>query len=71
MDDTRDKVIALEVRVEQLSESVDRLTVAVEQMTRLFDQARGAKWAVGLLLLAAGAVSTYLPAALKVLIGRA
>lgn len=65
MDDTRDKVIALEVKVEQMDDNIRELTEAVKQLTRLLDQARGAKWALGLLLFAGGAVSTYLPAVVR------
>lgn len=61
MDDTRDKVIALEVRVEQMAVDMKRMADAVEHLNSLLDQARGAKWAVGFLLFAGGAVSTYLP----------
>lgn len=61
MDDTRDKVIALEVKVEQMALDMKRMADAVEHLNSLLDQARGAKWALGLLLFAGGAVSTYVP----------
>ena len=65
MDDTRDKVIALEVKVEQLSDTVERLAAAIERLTSLLDQARGAKWAIGLMLFAGGALSSYLPTVIR------
>lgn len=65
MDDTRDKVIALEVKVEQMGEDIRRLADAVEHLNSLLDQAKGAKWTLGLLLFVGGALSTYLPAAIR------
>ena len=65
MDDTRDKVIALEVRVEQMGEDIRRLADAVEHLNSLLDQAKGAKLLLGLLMFAGGIVSTYAPTALK------
>lgn len=65
MDDTRDKVIALEVRVEQMAVDIKRMAEALEHLNSLLDQARGAKWAVGFLLFAGGAVSTYLPTVVR------
>lgn len=54
MDDTRDKVIALEVKVEQMALDMKRLADAVENLNSLLDQARGAKWALSFLLFAGG-----------------
>ncbi len=68
MDDTRDKVIALEVKVEQLSDTVERLAAAIERLTSLLDQAKGAKWAIGLMLFAGGALSSYLPTLVRWLV---
>lgn len=65
MDDTRDKVIALEVKVEQMGEDIRRLADAVEHLNSLLDQAKGAKIFLGLLLFIGGAVSTYAPATIK------
>lgn len=65
MDDTRDKVIALEVKVEQMGEDIRRLAEAVEHLNSLLDQARGAKLFLGLMLFVGGAVSTYAPTVLK------
>jgi hypothetical protein len=65
VDDTRDKVIALEVKVEQMADDIKRLADAVENLNSLLDQARGAKWALGLLLFVGGAMSTYLPTAVR------
>lgn len=61
MDDTRDKVIALEVKVEQMALDMKRMADAVENLNSLLDQAKGAKWALGLLLFAAGAATSYIP----------
>ena len=61
VDDTRDKVIALEVKVEQMALDMKRLADAVEHLNSLLDQAKGAKWALGFLLFVGGAMSTYLP----------
>lgn len=68
MDDTRDKVIALEVKVEQMALDMKRMADAVENLNRLLDQAKGAKWALGLLLFAAGATSAYVPTFIRLLI---
>ena len=65
MDDTRDKVIALEVKVEQMGEDIRRLADAVEHLNSLLDQARGAKILLGLLLFIGGAISTYAPTLIK------
>ena len=62
---TRDKVIALEVKVEQMALDMQRLADAVEHLNSLLGQARGAKWALGFLLFAGGAMSTYLPALIR------
>ncbi len=51
MDDTRDKVIALEVKVQQFREDIRRLADAAEHLNSLLDQAKGAKLLLGLLLL--------------------
>lgn len=65
MDDTRDKVIALEVRVEQMGEDIRRLADAVEHLNSLLDQAKGAKLLLGLLMFVGGIVSSYAPALLR------
>ncbi len=65
MDDTRDKVIALEVKVEQMGEDIRRLADAVEHLNSLLDQAKGAKWTLGLLLFVGGALSAYLPVVVR------
>lgn len=65
MDDTRDKVIALEVKVEQMGEDIRRLADAVEHLNSLLDQAKGAKLLLGVILFSGGAISTYLPMIIK------
>lgn len=64
-DDTRDKVIALEVKVEQMGDDLRRLAEAVERLNSLLDQAKGAKLFLGLLLFVGGALSTYAPTLIK------
>lgn len=64
-DDTRDKVIALEVEVRQLRAEVKELTSVVERLVALLNQAKGAKWSLGLLLFVGGAVSTYAPSMVR------
>lgn len=44
--DTRDRVIALEVKVQNLTVTVDSMAVQVDQMHDLLMQARGARWAI-------------------------
>jgi hypothetical protein len=68
VDDTRDKVIALEVKVAQMAGDIKRMAEALEHLNSLLDQARGAKLMLGLLLFVGGAVSTYLPAAVRWLV---
>lgn len=65
MDDTRDKVIALEVKVEQMGEDIRRLADAVEHLNSLLDQAKGAKLLLGLLMFVGGIVSTYAPTLIR------
>lgn len=45
VDDTRDRVIALEVTVRQLSTNVQMLTTEVVKLNTLLNKAHGAKWA--------------------------
>lgn len=65
LDDTRDKVIALEVKVEQMGEDIRRLADAVEHLNSLLDQAKGAKLLLGLLMFVGDIVSTYAPTFIK------
>lgn len=60
-EDVRERLAALEVEIGYLRKDVDRLAGSVERLTGLLDQAKGARLTVGLLLIVAGAVSTYLP----------
>lgn len=44
--DTRDRVVALEVKVQHLTDTVDSMAEQVAQMHDLLMQARGARWAI-------------------------
>jgi len=64
-DDLRERLAALEVEVRYMREAIAHLTRSVETLTGLLAQAKGARLAIGMVLVVAGAVSTYLPGALK------
>lgn len=65
MDDTRDKVIALETEMKRLSADVEELMRELDRLVALLNQAKGAKWSLGLLLFVGGAVSTYAPSVVR------
>lgn len=44
--DTRDRVVALEVKVQHLTDTVDTMASKVDEMHNLLMQARGARWAI-------------------------
>ena len=44
--DTRERVKALEVKVEHLTQSIDQMSEKVQQMHDLLIQARSARWAI-------------------------
>lgn len=44
--DTRDRVVALEVKVQHLTDTVETMAEQVDQMHDLLMQARGARWAI-------------------------
>lgn len=45
-DDTRDRVIRLETRVEHLEATLDRATQKIDEMHNVLMQAKGAKWVI-------------------------
>lgn len=51
-----ERIAVLETRVQALTDSVDKLTVQVETLVGLFQQAKGAKW----VLMAAAGIGGYL-----------
>ena len=57
-DDTRDKVIKLEIEMKHLTASVNAMAVKVSEMHNLLQQAKGIKW----LILAAAAVGGFVSA---------
>lgn len=58
-DNTRDKVIALEVKVDNLSNKVSELTDAVKVLNELLLQAKGARWMIGILIAIGGVMSGF------------
>lgn len=46
MDDTRDKVIALEANLTHLTRAVEDLTAHVNELTTLLERSRGALWVI-------------------------
>lgn len=45
-DDTRDKVISLEVKVEHLSKVIEDMDEKITELHEIMIAARGAKWAI-------------------------
>ena len=45
-DDTRDKVVALEVKVLHLTETIESMDEKLTELHSLFLQAKGARWAI-------------------------
>ena len=45
-DDTRDRLIALEVEVRQLTKMVEGMTATLDRLDNVLQQAKGAKWIV-------------------------
>lgn len=71
-DDTRERMIALEVEVRHLREAINELRiegsatrVAVSEMRDLLTQARGARWALVTLVGLAGFLSAWAPSLAK------
>jgi phage-related minor tail protein len=55
MDDTREKVIRLEAKIERLEDELRAIGDKVGEMHTLLLKAQGAKWGVGLVLILIGA----------------
>lgn len=45
-DDTRDKVVALEVKVLHLTQTIESMDEKLTELHSLFLQAKGARWAI-------------------------
>lgn len=64
-DNTRDKVIALETKVDSLSLKVDKLNDTVTTLNELLLQAKGARWVIGIMIaigaFMAGSLLKYIP----------
>lgn len=45
-DDTRDRVIALEVKVQHLEDKLDKAATKITEMHDVFMQAKGARWVI-------------------------
>jgi len=64
-DDTRERLAALEVKVEHLTEMQQRNTLVVTELRDLLLQAKGARWLLGILIaigsFSAGMLAKYLP----------
>ncbi len=61
--DTRDRVIRLEAKVEQLTRDIAGMDAKVTEIYTLLQQAKGARWLLIVIWLAAGAVIGKLLAA--------
>lgn len=55
-DDTSERVVALEVEVKHLSKKVDNMDKKVSELHEIMTQAKGAKWALMLLIALGGFV---------------
>lgn len=55
-EDTRDRVIALEIQVEHLAEKLDGYGQKVNAMHEAFTQAKGARWVIITLWIGIGAM---------------
>ncbi|MBF9234675.1 hypothetical protein [Microvirga alba] len=64
-DDTRERIVALEVKVEHLSETLAETNTVVRELRDLLLQAKGARWMIGILIaiggFMAGIAAKYLP----------
>lgn len=64
-DDTRDRLIALEVQVEHLTKTLDNTNAIVTELRDLLLQAKGARWLLCILIaigsFVAGMVAKYAP----------
>lgn len=45
-EDTRDRLIKLESKVEHMSDTLDEVSTTVKELNTLLQQAKGAKWAI-------------------------
>jgi hypothetical protein len=64
-DDTRERLVALEVEVKHLSEQLVATTAVVTELRDLLLQAKGARWMIGILIalsgFLAGMAAKYVP----------
>ena len=65
-EDTRDRMIALEVEVRHLSSQLDAMGVKLDQVHEAFTQAKGAKWVLASVAGVAGLIAGFLAAWAKV-----
>lgn len=57
--DTRDRVIALEVQVKHMAETMDKMSTQVADLHAMLQQARGAKWIMIVVWIGLGGAITY------------
>jgi hypothetical protein len=60
MDDTRERIVALEVKVDHLSEQLRHASTKLDDIHKDWQAAKGAKWVVAGIAGLAGACSTFL-----------
>ena len=60
MDDTRERIVALEVKVDHLSEQLRLASTKLDDIHKDWQAAKGAKWVVAGIAGLAGACSTFL-----------
>ena len=59
-DDTRDRVIALEVKVQHLEDKLDKAATKITEMHDVFMQAKGARWVIVAAAGIGGAVAGFM-----------
>lgn len=64
-DDTRERIVALEVQVKHLAETLDKTNTVVTELRDLLLQAKGARLMIGILIaiggFIAGIAAKYIP----------
>ena len=60
MDDTRERIVALEVKVDHLSDQLRQASTKLDDIHKDWQAAKGAKWVVAGIAGLAGACSTFL-----------
>lgn len=68
-DDSRDRLIALEVKVQYQSQQLEDLTAEVRKLSSILERAQGAKWILAALWLGFGGAGTAILIKLFSLVG--